>query len=153
MMDGHYDIAAPSDAMRAAIECLGGRKTWRGGVRGLFGLLKRDFEITSEGVVENGILTFSEVMVFDDGEVEHRHWRIFDTADGVDLDSPDVKLLKHGQLQDDGLVFVYRVAFGIWSFRYRDVFKALPSGRIENTGRAKIFGVPILDITVEGASL
>ena len=70
-MDGNFEHSPIteindnfSDTMRNAIKFLGGRKQWVGSVHGLGGLLKRQFEITSLGTVNNGILAFDETLTF-----------------------------------------------------------------------------------------
>ena len=60
--------------MRCAVACLGGSKSWRGEVRGFFGLLRRRFTIFSLGHADKGAFSFHETMKFDDGEPEKRQW-------------------------------------------------------------------------------
>lgn len=136
-----------SDAMRMAIQCLGGAKSWYGYVTGLFGMIQRRFTIESTGLVEGSALVFLERLKFNDGEEQKREWRIFDTPEGLALEGEDVTLIRNGRIQDDALSFVYRVKFGSLKFAYRDIFNTRADGGVENIGYARFLGMPIMKVT------
>ncbi len=137
-----------SDAMRLAITCLGGRKSWNGSVRGFFGLLKRDVVIESEGAVERGVLIFRESLTFDNGDQENREWSLWDTADGVAMEADDIEQLRPGRVEDGLFVIDYHLRLNGLTFQYSDAFHAGPNGAVSNTGRAKLLGLPVMTVTV-----
>jgi len=143
-------VAPSSDAMELAEKVLGGRKVWRGEVRGLLGLLHRGFDIRSKGKLDARGLVFEEKLLFDDGEVQERSWRIREGAEGLALEADIVALLKPGQIKKDALEFVYRLKFGALTFRYRDIFLLQTDGTVRNLGFANWLGLPLMKITAIG---
>ena len=135
-----------SATMKTAWDCLGGAKRWRGCVRGLFGLISREFDISSIGVLDCGVLRFSEHMTFSDGVEIKRQWEILDTGDGLDLKADKIRLLEAGTIQDGGLVYEYALKLGAVPCRYIDRFRARPDGRVENIGIARFMGIPVLRV-------
>lgn len=134
------------DAMQTAIAVFGGRRIWKGDVHGLVGLIRRQFTIYSNGLVDGPDLVFEERLDFSDGPVERRHWRIREAGTGLVISAPGVSSVAPGSLEDDALVFVYDIKFGAFRFRYRDEFRLLPDGGVANTGLARLLGVPIMRI-------
>lgn len=152
-MDGHFDISETSErnnnispTMQSAVKFLGGHKQWTGTVNGLGGLLKRQFKISSQGQIINGVLTFDETMEFNDGETQDRHWRLFDTPNGLAVEGSDISLVKHGYFNGEVLHIIYRIKFGVMTFNYRDSFKIGPNGQVLNIGYASILGLTIMKI-------
>lgn len=137
-----------SPLMDAALRHLGGRKCWRGHVRGLAGLINRKVEIMSEGVLVEDRLHFRETLKFDNGDEEQRQWQVRETQKGLVLEADNVALLEPGKLHGPNLVFRYRVRFGNMNFDYFDIFRELPDGQIENKGVARKFGIKIFDVYV-----
>ena len=142
--------ATTSDAMMLAEKSLGGRKLWRGEVRGLFGLLRRGFDIQSTGKLDSRGLVFDEKLEFDNGEIQERSWLIGQTTDGLVIDADGVELLKPGRIKGNELVFVYRLKFGSLTFRYRDKFFLGSEGNVTNEGKASWRGIPIMKIIATG---
>ncbi len=160
-MDGNFHIGdarsfdaarntpAPSHAMLFAERALGGRKIWRGQVRGLLGLLRRGFDIQSTGKIDRDGLVFEEVLSFDDGETQKRRWRIKEASHGLMLEAEGVALAKPGLVKKDALIFVYRLNFGFLKFLYRDVFYLRGDGSVKNEGFASWCGLPVMKITAK----
>lgn len=144
-------VLLSSDAMGLAEKVLGGRKVWRGEVRGLVGFLRRGFDIQSTGRLDRNGLVFDEKLLFDDGEVQKRSWRIKEGVDGLALEADSVSLVRPGQIKKKyALEFVYRLKFGALTFRYRDSFYLRPDGSVDNEGIASWFGLPLMNITATG---
>jgi len=143
-------MTTTSDAMRLAEKSLGGRKQWRGDVTGMLGLLRRGFGIQSVGKLDARGLIFDETLEFDDGEVQNRSWRIGQTSGGLVIEADGIDLLEPGHLENNALVFVYRLKFGALSFRYRDKFYLTADGNVTNEGRASWFGIPVMKIVATG---
>lgn len=135
-----------SETMKTAWACLGGAKRWRGRVHGLLGLVSREFEISSVGVLDEGILQFSEHMVFSDGVETRRKWKITDTGKGLGLEAEDIRLLKAGTVEGNTLTYEYALKLGAFPCRYLDRFIARPEGRVENTGTAYFLGLAVLRV-------
>lgn len=153
-MDGHCDFESDialtrnlSPAMRLAHASLGGVKKWRGNVSGLGGLLQRTFEIDSNGKLDNGNLQFFETLTFNDGAVETRQWRLFETPAGLDVEGDGISLILPGVIVDGALVIAYRVKFGALTFDYKDVFNVNSDGSVRNDGEASLLGVTLMHIT------
>lgn len=145
------DAGAPSarsDTMAMAIACLGGRKKWNGRVRGLFGLLRRDISIDSSGAVENGDLVFRETLRFDNGDEEYREWLLRDTPQGLTLEATGVKPLQPAKIENGFLAFKYLLSLNGLMVTYQDAFALTPNGNATNTGIGKLFGLPVLKVTV-----
>ncbi len=160
-MDGNIPVDEPntvkaeavllsSAAMERAEKVLGGCKIWRGEVRGLWGLLHRGFEIRSTGRTGTDGLHFKEKLLFDDGEVQKRSWRLFDDAEGLALDADGVTQIELGHIKDNALIFVYRLELGALTFRYRDIFRLNDDGNILNEGYVSWFMLPVMKITAIG---
>ena len=156
-MDGHFKTVEPktdelSDAMRSAIEFLGGRKHWNGTVRGLAGLISRSFSIDSIGVVKDGVLIFRETLKFDNGETQDREWQLFETPHGIAVEGDDITLVQYGKIDNGALHITYRVKFGAQTFTYRDVFKRGSDSDVYNEGHASLLGLPVMKIIANGAA-
>ena len=76
---------------------------------------------------------------------------LFETDEGLRLESDGIRLLQHGAVKDGVLRFVYRVKFGAITFRYRDLFWIGEDGVVENHGTASLFGVDLLKIKAIGS--
>lgn len=157
-MDGHHDFdhqagryGGQTKAMRVAIDCLGGKRSWTGTVRGLFGLIDRKFTIKSEGVFENDSLQFTETLSFEDGETQDRAWALHETPDGLGVEGENVKLIAPGKTTEDGFEIFYKIKFGSMWFDYRDIFAPEDNGRVVNEGFVKLLGVTVMKINSEGA--
>lgn len=153
-MHGHreFDYRAKthpvqSQAMRAAIACLGGERRWTGRVRGLFGLVRRDFAIWSNGVQKDGALHFRETIAFEDGEKQERSWRIAEGPDGLTVEGDGVVQTSPGApYGDNGFEISYKVRFGSMMFDYRDIFMLRENGAVYNVGDARLLGLPVMKI-------
>lgn len=135
-----------SDEMILARRCFEGPKNWSGEVHGAFGLISRTFGIVSEGRFENGVLTFSERMNFSDGATIERSWELRQTPAGLLIEADGIQSLKPGVVRTGALHLEYAVSFGGVRCRYTDVFRPGEDGQVENTGCARILGVPALRI-------
>lgn len=149
-MDGHRDFQpqrSQSEAMRAAFACLGGERRWTGTVRGLFGLIRRNFAIWSNGRMEDGALVFQETLAFEDGETQERQWRIADGAEGLTVEGDGVIQTGPGRhIGENGFEISYRIRFGSLSFDYRDTFILREDGAVCNLGEARLLGFPVMKI-------
>jgi hypothetical protein len=150
MAEGFRNDASPSAALTLAARCLGGRREWRGRVRGLLGLIAREFTIRSDSHMIDGALCFSETMRFDDGEVQERSWRLFDGVDGVGIEGEGISQISPGRSVDDEFIVSYCIRFGAITFNYRDRFRAINDTTTENFGVASVFGAPLLKISCIG---
>lgn len=157
-MDGHHDfeidsdrLDSRSDAMRAALSCLGGARFWTGSVSGLFGVINRRFTIESQGRANKGALIFSETLCFDDGEVQERAWTLSDGTDGLVAKGDNVAPLKPGQVIPGGFEISYRIKFGSIWFDYHDVFRTNPNGGVSNLGVVSLLGVTVMNIKAEAS--
>jgi hypothetical protein len=149
VFDNAVEVTA-SDSMTAAIACLGGEMKWEGQVRGLFGLLKRNFTIESQGRRNGDTLSFFETLRFDDGEVQKREWNLKDSSSGLLIEGENVKPLAPGSLSGDALEISYKIKLGpIW-FSYLDRFEICETGDTENIGIASLFSIPLMKITARG---
>jgi len=140
--------AVRSKTMAMAIACLGGRKKWKGRVRGLFGMLRRDISIESLGAVEDGVLIFRETLRFDNGDQENREWLLQDTPQGLELKAKSVKQLQPAKIENGLLAFKYLLSLNGLNIVYQDAFALNPSGKVTNAGVGKLFGLPILTVNV-----
>ena len=138
--------AQMSDAMRCAVMCLGGERTWTGDVRGIFGFIRRSFVIGSVGSYSADGLIFEETLEFDDGEFLERRWRLFEAADGLGLEGENITLLKPGRMEDGVLMIDYRMTLGPIRAAYADSFCVDDNGAVVNRGRIMIFGFTIMSV-------
>ena len=119
------DLETPanlSPLMTAAYTALGGAKHWTGDVRGLGGLIRRQFTIQSTGVYHDGEIIFRETLTFDDGEHNQREWSVIEREDGLHLQADTIRQIRPGRIQDGILILDYRLKLGrIW-LPYRDLF-------------------------------
>lgn len=146
------DTAQMSDAMRCAVRCLGGARTWTGDVSGIFGFIRRSFVISSIGSYSADGLIFEEALEFDDGEFLERRWRLFDAADGLDLEAENIKLLKPGRIEDGVLMIDYKMTLGPIRAAYADSFLVDDNGGVVNRGRIMIFGSTIMNVNARTAT-
>ncbi len=137
-----------SAQMDIAKACLGGERQWVGNVRGPFGLIKRQFSIQSNGIIQGGDLCFFETVCFDDGETQKREWRLVDARGGLLVKGPDVEQIEPSQLaNENALILVYKIKLGTMRFRYHDLFRLHVDGGVENIGQVTFGGIRVMRIT------
>ncbi len=137
-----------SEEMSMAIACLGGQKRWKGLVRGFFGLLRQEIDIKSSGAVEDGVLIFRETLTFKNGSQKKREWCLQDMPGGLMLKATDAQQLRPAKIEDDLLTFNYLLKLNGIKVDYQDAFELNSSGRVSNTGKGNIFGLPVLTVEV-----
>lgn len=144
------ELSTGATAMDLALACLGGRKSWKGSARIFGGLVSRDFDISSDGAMEDGVLVFLETLRFEDGEIQNRIWRIRETPDGLTIEGEGITTIDNGRIEDGALVFDYRIVMGGVAYHYHDVFRRTDNDEIENTGVARMLGLPVMAIHARG---
>ena len=150
------DLEAPanlSPLMTAAYSALAGAKHWTGDVRGLGGLIRRQFTIQSTGVFHDGEIIFREKLTFDDGEHNQREWSVIEREDGLHLRAENIRQIRPGRIQDGILILDYRLKLGrIW-LPYRDLFVCTADAMVENTGIVSFMTLPIMKITARAETI
>lgn len=155
------DVAAPmtaedtANARTSGLLCdvarfLGGRMRWKGGVRGVFGLIDRTFVIDSDGRIKDGVLHFSERIRYADGVAEQRCWRVWIENGGLALKADGVTMIEPGRLSEKKLELAYQLKLGGIRFEYKDVFEFTEDGAVVNRGVVTFLGVPIMKVDALG---
>ena len=118
-----------------------------------FGQLKRRFSAELEGRREGDAVLVEEVLRYDDGEVEHRAWRLEKSARGEFRGtSPDVVGMARGTSGDRRARMVYKLRLKVGERHIvvdlDDRFYVIPGGRVLNRARVSKWGLHIGDVAI-----
>lgn len=156
-MDGHHDFSlkttahdAPTEAIAFIAKCLVGERRWEGEARAFGGFIRRRFTIVSAGEMLRNEVLFKETLTFDDGEVQHRSWRLFDTPGGVSLEADDTFITRPGVYSGGVFEISYKIKMGLMWFGYNDVFELDDNNVVHNRGIMTLAGMPVMKIKAVG---
>ena len=98
--------------------------TWAWGIfEDRFGNLKRSFQVTINGYMEQGELVLEEDFVYDDGELDRRVWRIKPLGDGrYEGRAVDIVGVAEGQVVGNALNWSYLIDLPVGDSSYRVKF-------------------------------
>ncbi|MDX2306847.1 MAG: DUF3833 family protein [Hyphomicrobium sp.] len=119
-----------------------------------FGTLKRRFSVDLEGQWEGDALSVVEVLRYEDGEIEHRNWRLERSGRGTFRGtSPDVVGMARGFAAERRARMNYKLKLKVGEGRHivvdlDDRFYAIAGGRVLNRARVSKWGIHIGDVAI-----
>jgi hypothetical protein len=122
-------------------------------VRDRFGNLRRQFTVTMTGRWEGDVFVLEEDFVYDDGETDHRTWRVHrEGVDGYRATAPDVIGEAVGKTSGNALNWRYTLALPIggrtWHIDFDDWMFLQPGGVLINQAYMSKFGIRIGEIVL-----
>ena len=127
-----------------------------------FGTVRRQFQVTIDGTVEDDLLTLDERFAYADGETDRRVWRIRKTGAATFAgQADDVIGLAQGRVAGNALNWAYDMNLKVGDTTYRvhfdDWMFLQPGGAMINRARVSKWGLEIGQVTLffmkpEGAS-
>ena len=118
-----------------------------------FGRVRRQFQVDIQGRVDNAELTLEEDFLYDNGEQEHRVWRIRRAGPNrYTAQAQDVIGQALGRAAGNALIWQYemdlKVGDGKWRVRFDDWMFLQPAGVLINRAKVSKFGIEIGSVTL-----
>ena len=119
----------------------------------IFGTLRRQFKVAIHGDFNGQVLTLDEHFIYDDGETDFRHWKIYPKADGYYTgEAEDVIGEAFGRVSGNAFHWQYamrlkvgkghlKVKFDDWMFLQSDKV-------LINRAKVKRWGIPLGTVTL-----
>ena len=131
---------------------LGRTKAW-GIFQDRFGTLRRQFEVTIEGSLEDDTLVLVEDFLYDDGEEERRIWRIRRTGPHTyEGQAGGVVGVAKGEAYGNALNWTYRfdlkVGDATWEVAFDDWLFLQSDGVLINRAAVTKFGILLGEVTL-----
>ena len=129
-------------------------RTWAWGIfEDRFGNLKRSFQVTIDGRIENQQLILDEHFLYNDGERDQRIWTITPLGEGrYRGQAEDITGYAEGVVRGNALNWQYdmdiRVADRSWQVHFNDWIFLQPGGVLINKAIVSKFGIRLGTVTL-----